>query len=88
MAITEVPRVVVRKDSGLYGYERALKRVGLAPVAGADEAGRGACAGPLVAGETVPLTLRFAAAPEVTVQAQVRAPGAAASMAGMDHGGH
>lgn len=44
--------------------------------------------GPLVAGETVPLTLRFAAAPEVTVQAQVRAPGAAVGMAGMDHGGH
>ncbi|MBA8795690.1 ribonuclease HII [Friedmanniella endophytica] len=53
MAITEVPRVVVRKDSGLYGYERALKRVGLAPVAGADEAGRGACAGPLVAGAAI-----------------------------------
>ena len=49
----EVPRVQVRRDSGLYGYERALKRVGLAPVAGADEAGRGACAGPLVAGAVI-----------------------------------
>ncbi|GAA1715745.1 ribonuclease HII [Propioniferax innocua] len=39
----------VRRDSGLYGWERALGRAGLAPVAGADEAGRGACAGPLVA---------------------------------------
>lgn len=39
----------VRRDSGLYGLERALGRAGLAPVAGADEAGRGACAGPLVA---------------------------------------
>ncbi|MQA05645.1 MAG: ribonuclease HII [Streptosporangiales bacterium] len=38
----------VRRDSGLYGYERALARSGLAPVAGVDEAGRGACAGPLV----------------------------------------
>ena len=38
----------VRRDAGLYGYERALARRGLAPVAGADEAGRGACAGPLV----------------------------------------
>lgn len=45
--------VTVRKDSGLYGYERALKRAGLAPVAGADEAGRGACAGPLVAGAVI-----------------------------------
>lgn len=42
------PRVQVRRDSGPYGYERALKRAGFAPVAGADEAGRGACAGPLV----------------------------------------
>ena len=39
---------VVRRDSGLYGYERALARRGLAPIAGVDEAGRGACAGPLV----------------------------------------
>ncbi len=38
----------MRIGHGLYGYERALSRVGLAPVAGADEAGRGACAGPLV----------------------------------------
>ncbi len=30
------------------GYERVLARAGLAPVAGIDEAGRGACAGPLV----------------------------------------
>ena len=42
------PRVVVRRDSGLYAYERALSRAGLTPVAGVDEAGRGACAGPLV----------------------------------------
>lgn len=40
--------VAVRRDAGLYGYERSLARLGLAPVAGADEAGRGACAGPLV----------------------------------------
>lgn len=39
---------VVRRDSGLYAYERALARRGLTPVAGVDEAGRGACAGPLV----------------------------------------
>ncbi|MCW2805851.1 MAG: ribonuclease [Propionibacteriaceae bacterium] len=43
----------VRRNSGLYGYERALKRAGLDPVAGADEAGRGACAGPLVAGAVI-----------------------------------
>jgi ribonuclease HII len=49
----EVPAVKVRRDSGLYGYERALGRVGLAPVAGADEAGRGACAGPLVAAAAI-----------------------------------
>lgn len=47
------PRVRVRRDSGPYGYERALKRAGLNPVAGADEAGRGACAGPLVAAAAI-----------------------------------
>ena len=34
--------------AGLTGYERVLVRAGLGPVAGIDEAGRGACAGPLV----------------------------------------
>jgi ribonuclease HII len=34
----------------LYAYERSLAKAGLEPVAGADEAGRGACAGPLVVG--------------------------------------
>lgn len=38
----------IRRDSDLYALEAALHRRGLGPVAGADEAGRGACAGPLV----------------------------------------
>lgn len=46
-------RPTIRKSSGIYAYERALARLGLAPVAGADEAGRGACAGPLVAAAAV-----------------------------------
>lgn len=46
-------RFVVRRDGGLYAYERALARAGLTPVAGADEAGRGACAGPLVVAAVV-----------------------------------
>jgi ribonuclease HII len=46
-------RPVLRRDSGLYGLERALQRRGFAVVAGADEAGRGACAGPLVAAAAV-----------------------------------
>ena len=46
-------RVVVRRESGLWAYERALARGGLTPVAGADEAGRGACAGPLVVAAVV-----------------------------------
>jgi ribonuclease HII len=50
---TTTREVLVRRNSGLYGYERALKRVGFDPVAGADEAGRGACAGPLVAAAAI-----------------------------------
>jgi ribonuclease HII len=46
-------RFVVRREGGLWAYERALERAGLIPVAGADEAGRGACAGPLVAGAAI-----------------------------------
>lgn len=42
------PRTIVRKSSGLRTIEATLHRGGLGPVAGADEAGRGACAGPLV----------------------------------------
>jgi ribonuclease HII len=42
------PRTVIRKSSGLRTLESALYRVGLGPVAGVDEVGRGACAGPLV----------------------------------------
>jgi ribonuclease HII len=52
--MTALPRgSTVRRDAGLYGYERALHRVGLEPIAGVDEAGRGACAGPLVAGAAI-----------------------------------
>jgi ribonuclease HII len=57
--------VAVRRDSGLYGYERALERLGLAPVAGADEAGRGACAGPLVVAAAVLSTARRAEIPDL-----------------------
>ncbi len=42
------PRALVRRDAGLWACEGALRRRGFALVAGADEAGRGACAGPLV----------------------------------------
>jgi len=38
----------MRRDADLYALEAALLRRGLGPVAGTDEAGRGACAGPLV----------------------------------------
>jgi len=52
--MTVFPRgATVRRDAGLYGYERALVRNGLTPVAGVDEAGRGACAGPLVAAAAI-----------------------------------
>jgi ribonuclease HII len=42
------PGYTPRRTGGLTCYERALARAGLTPVAGIDEAGRGACAGPLV----------------------------------------
>jgi ribonuclease HII len=45
------PRLGDRR--GLYAYGQELARAGVSPVAGADEAGRGACAGPLVAGAAV-----------------------------------
>ncbi len=48
-----LPPTTVRRDAGLWGYERALRRRGFGLIAGADEAGRGACAGPLVAGAVV-----------------------------------
>ena len=52
--MTALPRgLTIRRDAGLYGYERALRRAGLEPVAGVDEAGRGACAGPLVAAAAI-----------------------------------
>ena len=47
------PRTVVRREGGLYALERALQRRGFRHVAGADEAGRGACAGPLVAAAAI-----------------------------------
>ena len=52
--MSDLPRgSTVRRDAGLYGYERALRRHGIEPIAGVDEAGRGACAGPLVAGAAI-----------------------------------
>ena len=42
------PRRPVRRAANLRTFEFALHTSGLGPVAGVDEAGRGACAGPLV----------------------------------------
>ncbi|WP_205326291.1 ribonuclease HII [Glycomyces sp. YM15] len=50
----------LRRDGDLYALEAALHRRGLGPVAGVDEAGRGACAGPLVvAAVRLPPSARF-----------------------------
>jgi ribonuclease HII len=46
-------RTVIRREAGLWAMERALQRRGFRHVAGADEAGRGACAGPLVAAAAI-----------------------------------
>ncbi|RJQ74346.1 ribonuclease HII [Pseudonocardiaceae bacterium YIM PH 21723] len=42
------PRAIVRRSTGNWALQATLERRGLGPVAGVDEAGRGACAGPLV----------------------------------------
>ena len=47
------PRPVVRTEHGLWALERVLQNHGFPHVAGADEAGRGACAGPLVVAAVV-----------------------------------
>lgn len=47
-ALPRPPRAVVRGDAGTWTLQAVLHRKGLGPVAGVDEAGRGACAGPLV----------------------------------------
>jgi ribonuclease HII len=54
-----------RRDTGLSGYERVLGRAGLGPVAGVDEAGRGACAGPLVVAAVILRPSRIAAMTEL-----------------------
>ena len=38
----------MRRDAGIWALQTVLHRKGFGPVAGVDEAGRGACAGPLV----------------------------------------
>jgi ribonuclease HII len=47
------PGYTPRRDGGLAADESVLARAGFAPVAGIDEAGRGACAGPLVVAAVV-----------------------------------
>lgn len=59
------PRTVVRREGGLYALERALQRRGFALVAGADEAGRGACAGPLVVAAAILPATRRGEVPEL-----------------------
>jgi ribonuclease HII len=54
-----------KKPRNLYAYERTLIKAGLDPVAGADEAGRGACAGPLVVGACVLAPGRRGVVPEL-----------------------
>ena len=46
-------RAADERPDALWDMERSLRRRGFATVAGADEAGRGACAGPLVAAACV-----------------------------------
>jgi ribonuclease HII len=43
----------LRREAGLWAFERALRRRGFTRVAGADEAGRGAYAGPIAAAAVI-----------------------------------
>ncbi|MGH3624845.1 MAG: ribonuclease HII [Sciscionella sp.] len=52
-AVLRPPRAIVRSDAASWALQGALDRKGLGPVAGVDEAGRGACAGPLVVASAV-----------------------------------
>jgi len=53
LSLPRPPGYTPRRDGGLGAYEAVLGRAGFAPVAGIDEAGRGACAGPLVVAAVV-----------------------------------
>ena len=53
LAALQPPRTVIRRSTGSWALQSALDRRGLGPVAGVDEAGRGACAGPLVVASCV-----------------------------------
>lgn len=55
----------MRRDAGLWAFEGALRRRGFELVAGADEAGRGACAGPLVVAACVLPSGRRGQVPEL-----------------------
>ncbi|WP_424565472.1 ribonuclease HII [Tamaricihabitans halophyticus] len=57
---------MVRRDTGTWAFQSALDRRGLGPVAGVDEAGRGACAGPLVVASCVLRTTDSARFAELT----------------------
>jgi ribonuclease HII len=59
------PRTLIRRDGGIYALERALQRRGFDLVAGADEAGRGACAGPLVVAAAILPANRRGEVPEL-----------------------
>ncbi|WP_051357187.1 ribonuclease HII [Segniliparus rugosus] len=48
-----LPASLPAPSKGLHAFESVLRRAGLAAVAGVDEAGRGACAGPLVVASCV-----------------------------------
>src|SRR5215217_1414470 len=71
MALRTAPLPPVRVSAGddrpdaLWAMERSLRRRGFSAVAGADEAGRGACAGPLVAAACVLPSGRRGRVPEL-----------------------
>lgn len=67
-------RAVVKSEAGLWAMEEALHRRGFCLVAGADEAGRGACAGPLVTAACILPTGRRGRIPELADSKLLSAP--------------
>ena len=75
------------RPDALWDMERSLRRRGFSAVAGADEAGRGACAGPLVAAACVLPPGRRGRVPELADSKLLTAAARERTQQGIEHHG-